>query len=244
MKFLALLAVLCPLLTACRQRSAEETLQLEAEKVVGSDNTVRRSLSDVWINTASFCPSKTDVLCAKQLDNIQRQLNDMNPVPVPQSGERIPVSVVEATILYKRFVADHTGEPILAIFQQLYPRILLNKYGVLNSSDYELISYYTQQLTTSNALDFTTRANALTRLKGHLPAEQYKLLLDETMKAATAEVTREQNEMARLRRVIAVSPKQFIWGDPTTHPGITYRATLEYYESSTLSADLARLKAL
>ena len=244
MKCLALFATLSLTISACQLQSTEDVLQMEAKKIIGFDITVRRSLSDIWINTEAFCPSKTDVNCAEQLDELQHELNDLNPVPIPQSGLELPITASAATNLYREFVNEHAGEPILAVFQQLYPRILLNKYGVLQSKNYELIAYFTQQLAESNALDFDTRTDALIELKDHIPADRYELLLNRTVWSATQEAARQRNEINRLKKLILAQPKDFTPTDPTTYPVATYKRILKQYEKSTLPANIARLNGL
>ena len=103
--------------------STEEILLMDEYKVIGLDNTGRRSLSDVWINTALFCEGApgTDVTCAKQLDDIQRKLNTLNPVPVPQPGAALPLPAADATVLYRRFVDTHQGSLYWPFFSSFTP---------------------------------------------------------------------------------------------------------------------------
>ena len=178
---------------ACQQPTKEELRQMEAKKMFGSGKTIRRSLSDVRLNTAAFCPSQRRANCAEQLNGLQHRLNDLNPIPVPQSATERPVTTTEATRLYKKFVTEHTGEPILAIFQQLYPRILLNKYGVVSSTDYGLITYFLQELVKSGSYDFDTQAKALEAIQPHIPAQQFRQLI---RPAATS--VRENKESYKL----------------------------------------------
>ena len=162
---------------ACQQQTQEELRQMEAKKVIGSHKTIRRSLSDVQLNTVAFCPSQRSANCAEQLNDLQHRLNDLNPVPVPRTTTDRPVSTAEATRLYKKFVAEHTGEPVLTIFQQLYPRILLNKYGVLSSTDYGLIVYFLRELVESGSYDFDTQAKAFEAIQPHTPTLQFRQLI-------------------------------------------------------------------
>lgn len=232
------------ILIGCTEWRSTAYLSVEDKRSARFDTNIRKSLSDVWLTTDSFCSLATDDACANQLNQLQHALNDLNPVPIPQLGETMPLSITEATVLYKSFVTEHSGEPILAIFQQLYPRILLNKYGVLRSKDYELIYYYADQLTQSAALDFDTRINALYVLHGNVPTGDYTRLLHRTVKAADAEVIRQQQEINRLKKLILANPKKFIAGDTSTYRSGMYRVYLEDYQTSDHTANLRQLDSL
>ena len=244
MKQFLLLGIVCLSLTGCVERKPTNYLTVEGKRAAMYDQTIRKSLSDVWLNTSSFCSLATNDTCANQLNALQHELNDLNPVPVPQPGEAMPLSITEATVLYKNFVTEHPGEPILAIFQQLYPRILLNKYGVLKGRDYELIYYYADQLAQSAALDFDTRINALCALHSNVPAEKYTYLLNKTLKAADAESLRQQQEIKRLKKLTLANPKEFNPSDTSTYRSSRYRAYLKDYQTSNLTVNLRRLDSL
>jgi hypothetical protein len=245
LKQLFLLSFLSICSLACRP-SDDDILEMEADKVLGFDISVRRSLSEVWINTSSFCRSETEVDCALLLDQLQHELNDLNPVPVPQvipGAEAFPrITPSAATARYKQFVTDHAGEPILAVFQQIYPRILLNRYGIKTSRNYGLIAYYAEQLSISNALDFDTRADLLPILHGHIPAKQFTYLLESTLIAAMLEAQRQQREIARLQTLIASHPSAFNPGSKNTYTTSFRRKIIKEYQHSTLSANLRRLQ--
>ncbi|MBO0947065.1 hypothetical protein [Fibrella forsythiae] len=230
---------------ACHLRrlvsSDEEILLLIDRKMLGEDGTLRRSLSDVWVNTSAFCQSEQSVDCVIELDNLQHELNDLDPVPVPQPGARLPVSADEATKLYKDFVGSHQGEPILAVFQQLYPRILLNKYGIKTSGDYAAIAYFATEMAHSNALDFDLRTELLSILKGHIPNESYATLVCSTLEAAKREAVRQNREKIRLQSLIALNPKEFVAGDPDTYATASHRRLLRQYERSSMAAIVTRL---
>lgn len=140
---------------------------------------IRKSLSDVFINASSFCNSMLPVTpnCGEQTYAFQAQLMKLDPIPVPQPNLDPTISSDEAVRLYKQFITDHTGEPVLAVFRQLYPRILLNKYGVIASRDYPLIAYFARELVESGSYDFGTQANALTAIQPHVPAQQFNQLV-------------------------------------------------------------------
>ncbi|WP_375445674.1 hypothetical protein [uncultured Fibrella sp.] len=140
---------------------------------------IRKSLSDVFINASSYCNSLLPVTpnCAEQTYAFQAQLMKLDPIPVPQPNLDPTISSDEAVQLYKQFITDHTGEPVLAVFRQLYPRILLNKYGVITSRDYPLVAYFARELIESGSYDFGTQANALTAIQPHVPAQQFRQLV-------------------------------------------------------------------
>lgn len=243
-RFCLLLAVIV-FIDACQLRqltdSKEDLLLLTDRKMLGEDGTLRHSLSDIWVNTSAFCQSEQAVDCVAELDKLQHELNDLNPVPVPQSGARLPVSVEEATRLYKEFVSSHQGEPILAVFQQLYPRILLNKYAIKTSGDYAKIAYFATEMAHSNALDLDLRTELLPLLKGHISSEQYATLVGKTLESARREKERQKREMIRLQALIALNPREFVAGDTDTYVTASHRRLLKQYEHSSIAANIAQL---
>lgn len=248
MKQLYLLIALSVIILACQlpseSMSDEELLAFTEYKMVGMDGTLRRSLSDIWVNTSAFCESDQKVDCVVELDRLQHQLNDLNPVPVPQMGAPLPVSAAMATYLYRKFVKEHQREPLLAVFQQLYPRILLNKYGIKTGTGYNLIAYYTQQMAVSDALDFDLRTELLSILKGHIPVEHYKSLLERTLTAAINERQVLQKEITRIQALIALAPREFNASDPGTYATNRRRKLLKTLQNSTLQANINRLREL
>lgn len=158
---------------------------------------VRRSLSDVPINVSRFCNNKASN-CAIQLSQLQAQLMVEDPVPVPQSTIGATISTEEAVQRYKQFVANHPGEPVLDVFKQLYPRILLDKYGLLASEKYSLILYFTQQLIDAGSLDLSIQTRALIALKGHVPDVTYTRLLSTVLADAKAYQIGHEQVLARL----------------------------------------------
>ncbi|WP_375445673.1 hypothetical protein [uncultured Fibrella sp.] len=221
--------------------SEEELLRMVNSKMLGEDGTLRRSLSDIWVNTAAFCQSEQAVDCVVELDHLQHKLNDLNPIPVPQSDSAKPISAEKATVLYKEFVNAHKGEPLLAVFQQLYPRILLTKYGIIESNDYGLIAYFATEMAKSNALDFPLRTRLLPLLKGHIPTDQYAKLVDSTLESAKNEAKRQQKEVTRLNSLIALNPAEFSPSDPDTYLTASHRRLVEQYEHSQISATITQL---
>ncbi|RYF73766.1 MAG: hypothetical protein EOO39_09855 [Cytophagaceae bacterium] len=243
-RFCLLLAVfVCTGACQLRQLTAseEELLLLVNSKMLGEDGTLRRSLADVYVHTSAFCQSEQAVDCVIELDNLQHELNDLDPVPVPQSDSRLPVSAAEATKLYKEFVSDHQGEPILAVFQQLYPRILLNKYGIKTSNDYPAIAYFATEMAQSNALDFDLRTELLPIVKGRISSEQYATLVGNTLESARQEAKRQKREMIRLQALIALNPKEFVAGDPDTYATASHRRLLKQYDHSSIAATITQL---
>lgn len=221
--------------------SEEALLHMVNNKMLGEDGTLRRSLSDIWVNTSGFCQSEQAVDCVVELDRLQHKLNDLNPIPVPQSDTARPISAEEATALYKEFVNAHKGEPLLAVFQQLYPRILLTKYGIIDSTNYGLIAYFATEMAESHALDFPLRTRLLPLLKGHIPTGQYAELVDSTLESAKNEAKRQQKEITRLKSLIALNPAEFSPSDPETYLTGSHRRVLSQYEHSPISATIAQL---
>ena len=221
--------------------SEKELLRMVNSKMLGEDGTLRRSLSDIWVNTAAFCQSEQAVDCVVELDHLQHKLNDLNPIPVPQSDSAKPISAEAATVLYKEFVNAHEGEPLLAVFQQLYPRILLTKYGIMDSNDYGLIAYFATEMAQSHALDFPLRTRLLLLLKGHIPVNQYAKLVDSTLESAKNEAKRQKREITRLKSLIALNSAEFSPSDPETYLTASHRRVLAHYEHSPISATIAQL---
>ena len=163
---------------------------------------IRKSLSDVHINVGSFCPQQDGMNCAKELNQLQQQLMVLDPVPVPQLNVGPTISADEAVHRYNLFVAEHPGEPILAVFQQLFPRILLNKYGIIRTTNYSLIAYFTRQMVDSKALDFDTQTKALTVLQHHIPAGEFNALRNAIVIEAEQHKTTQQTYVANLQKPI------------------------------------------
>lgn len=143
------------------------------------DRAIRRSLVDIPVNSKALSLSKQSAADAILIQTLRGELMQLDPVPVPQSNAELPISIAEADKRYRSFVSDHQGEPLLGLFQQYFPRILLNKYGIINGTDYALIRYYTEQLVAAESFDFVTLASALSTLRPHVQAEQFDRLVSQ-----------------------------------------------------------------
>ena len=167
------IAIIC---LACtdQQVTVSEPVDLGKEQLPQVE--IRRSLSDVPINGTAFCTPLFTRKCAFEVVKLQRQLMALDPVPVPQLNVDLPIPPTEADQLYHQFVTKHAGQPVLALFRQLYPRIMLNKYGIIISTNYSLVTYYTCELIESGSYDFVTQAKALKSIRAHVPVGQFNQL--------------------------------------------------------------------
>lgn len=145
-----------------------------------------KSFVDIDLNNALLCIPDTAAACYQQLIQLQRQIAQDYPIPIPQPNVPPLISAKEAVTLYKQYVTDHAGQPVLVVFKQLYPRILLNKYGILAGHDHQQIRYFTEQLLEAHSLDFATLAAALTLLKDEVPTPQFNQWLDATSRRRAA----------------------------------------------------------
>lgn len=118
--------------------------------------------------------------------------------PCPSLNRLLGLFTQEAVHRYNQFVAAHPGEPILAVFKQLYPRILLNKYGILASQDYTQIIYFTQQLIEAKSYDHITLTAALKKLKPQLAPGQFNAMKASTLEAAHRQKAYHEAEIAAL----------------------------------------------
>ncbi len=167
---------------------------------------IRKSFKDIPVNNLGFCTDPTGKGCMQTYRLLMAQLMVLDPIPVPQPGTGQIISTSEAVDRYKAFVAQYTGEPILAMFKQLYPRILLNKYGILNGTNYDQIAYFTQQLVEAKSFDSATLTIALKKLKPNLEPGKFN-----TMRAAAQQAARQQKsliekEIAALSDTTAAGP--------------------------------------
>ncbi|MBO0947064.1 hypothetical protein [Fibrella forsythiae] len=151
---------------------------------------IRKSFGEVPIDNSDFCADPAGNSCVHTYQLLLAQLMILDPIPVPQSTLGPAISTAEAIDLYKSFVSHYRGEPILAVFKQLYPRILLNKYGILEGSDFAQISYFAQQLIEAKSYDHAILLAALKKLKPHSSPGQFS-----SMKASTLEATQRRRSL-------------------------------------------------
>lgn len=160
------------------------------------------SLVEVPLSAKSFCTDPDSLACFRQAIQLQREVARYYPIPIPQPNTPPPLSADEATALYKQYVADHAGQPILAVFQQLYARILLNKYGLLAQKNLPQIRYFTEQMLESRSQDVVTLTSALTILRGTVSANQYTQWLNRVIAEAEQRQRHEETYLLKLKEKI------------------------------------------
>ena len=210
------------------------------------------SFAEIDLSTQSLCPGDTSARCYQELIQLQHQVAEAYPILIPQPNVPAPLSADEATTLYRKYVADHAGEPVLIAFKQLYPRILLTKYGILASNDHTLIRYFTEHMLEAHSQDFATLTRSLTLLKAHVPPARFNQWLENTIGEAAAYETRQYALSARIRQALAKSAvneqTNVIGNDTLTRKKkmafFANKWALETLEKSTISADLAQLRRL
>ncbi|MBO0930454.1 hypothetical protein [Fibrella aquatilis] len=216
--------------------------RLDADHFIDNSHT---ALADVALSSEGLCPGDTSFTCRNRLIQLQRQVVQDYPIPIPQPNVPAPMPASEAVARYKKYMADNAGDPKLFVFKQLYPRILLNKYGVLASQDHALIRYFTEHMLEAHAQDFATLAKALPSLKADVPADQYNQWLAVTIREAEAQQANQQQTIAALQRRIA-HLKAKARSDDKERKSLAISLTflLEHLEHSSITADLTALRKL
>ena len=201
------------------------------------------SLSEIPLSSDALCPGNTSFDCRKRLIQLQRDVVADYPIPIPQPNVPALISPGEAVESYRKYIANHAGEPKLIAFRQLYPRILLNNYGILASNNHALILYFTEQMLNAHSQDFATLAQALTLLKPDVPASQYNQWLTVTIREAEARKIEQQKlisdtkkQMAALSASTDFEQKKSYW--------LSLKFFLERLEATTVSADVVALHKL
>jgi len=159
---------------------------------------IRKSFQDIPVNNSAFCTDPAGKDCLQTYQLLLAQLMVLDPIPVPQPGTGQLISTIEAVDRYKAFVTQYAGEPILGMFKQLYPRILLNKYGILNGTNYDQITYFTHQLIEAKSYDSTILTAALKKLKPHLAPDQFTAMKTASIEAAARQKALIEQEIANL----------------------------------------------
>ena len=201
------------------------------------------SLAELPLSSERICPGDTTYSCRNRLVQLQRQVVQDYPIPIPQPNVPAPVSAGEAIASYKKYVTDNVGDPKLVVFKQLYPRILLNKYGVLASNDHTLIRYFTDHMIEAHAQDFATLAKALPLLKADVSATQYDQWLEKTSREAEAQEASQQQTIAALKQRIAHIEASADYEKQQSHC-IGLKILLKRLKANTISADVATLRKL
>ncbi|NID10874.1 hypothetical protein [Fibrivirga algicola] len=167
---------------------------------------IRKSFEEIPIDNSAFCPTPASGNCTKSFQLMLAQLMVLDPIPVPQPGVGQTISTSNAIDRYRAFLTDYAGEPIISVFKQLYPKILLTKYGILDGSDYAQITYLTQQLIEARSYDSATLAAALKKLKHHLPPNQFMAMKTASIGAAERRKVLIEKEITSLSDTTATGP--------------------------------------
>lgn len=231
-----------------RKKKAPELYDLATNQFIDESQLPdfhHRALVDVGLNTAPLCPDDTSALCLKQVIQLQRQVVKEYPISIPQPNVPPLISAQEAVSHYEKYVSDHTGEPVLIVFKQLYPSILLNNYGILASNDHTRIRYFTEHMLEARSNDFATLAKSLSLLKSDIPTDQFDQWVDAAIGDAEK---REAKEVAHIgeakRRLAQLAGTGNSSADGQKMKLYAARWLLSKLEQTTISADLIQLRRL
>ncbi|MBO0936207.1 hypothetical protein J2I47_06580 [Fibrella sp. HMF5335] len=201
------------------------------------------SLAQIRLSSAALCTDDTSSNCRERLITLQREVVQDYPVPIPQPNVPALITPDEAVIDYKKYLADNAGSPKLIVFKQLYPRILLNKYGILASNNRALIRYFTEHMLEAHSQDFATLAKALLVIRDDVPAGQYNQWLAVTIREAEAWQLTRQKVLTNLKQTIAQ-----VEASPDFEQKKSRRLNLKFaqkqLEVTTIADDLQALRKL
>lgn len=188
------------------------------------------------LNVAKICNAAAAQSCARDIQQLQFRLASLNIIPLPREGTRPSLSVEQATEHYKSFLTAHQGQPIASIFRQVYASAILSHYGVLDSQNYELIKYYTEELSDENSMDFATLAKAARVLQDKLSQDAYASLVNATTQRAQEQAKAVQEQISQL----TLRAKQ----KTALGEARAAKLTLERISKSTLPSDIKQLTRL
>jgi hypothetical protein len=95
------------------------------------------------------------------------------------SGKISKADLISADEEYKDFLKENSDKELTTAFKNKYAAIMLVNYGLINSSDYKNIEFYTNELITSGMKDASLvikGINKLNDVKGEINVEKTKTL--------------------------------------------------------------------
>ncbi|MBO0930453.1 hypothetical protein [Fibrella aquatilis] len=247
MKKLFLLTTLLFISVACQTESDKslsvadsETPSLFTDADLGISH--HRSFVEVRLSAAALCPGMNTLSCRKELHRLHRQVAEDYPIPVPQPNVPPLISAEEATVLYKKYLTVHANAPILVVFKQLYPRILLNRYGILASNHHKQILYFTEHMIEAHSQDFATLAKALPLLQNDIPRPVLGGWLTTLIPEAEAQERTVLTGIAELKAALGQKqPEKFTF---ERLEAMANQLRLADMETNTISADVVTLRKL
>ena len=145
---------------------------------------------------------------------LQSKLAKLSPIPIPAFGTKPAISLEEADRRYRVFVKDEANNPLLPLFQQRYARFILTEYAMLETTNWPLLAYYTDQMIASQSFDYTTITRALVNLHNHLLANQFNSLRTRAIVGASARLQVENQAISAIERMISKAERGNMEGKP------------------------------
>ncbi|GAB3575194.1 hypothetical protein GCM10027578_38990 [Spirosoma luteolum] len=213
MKRLSIFVALVATGVACQSSTVNEALRADASGDTQPILVNRRLFAEVPVSNERFCGGNDD--CARNYANLQRRLMALNPIIVPDSGQATTLSWQQADQQYRAFMAEHDGEPIVNLFQQLYARALLNQYGLRSAAQPGVTQYYLQHLVSAGSLDFATMTATVAALHGKIPDATYRQLLTQITDGAQAHQAHTERLLALMTKTPATgtAPRARVRGE-------------------------------